>query len=257
MVRALCERMQAEDGSDFEIGFGNVADTVLVYMTKVEARVQGTLDGGERRLWVSVGAYSVICYVGSLRGNEGFLLDLYGLRLYLDEGREPNSKPHVVVPLLGRFKNELGEQYHLILMAAVTGSGLSPRKWLEWLVQAREEEGFTNGPAFRDSDGKLATSRVYEDMFIEVLSEIQEERPDLIPASVEITDHGLSRSWRRTSTSIALAHGVSATAVDFMNRWRTVENAKGRRAVFRSMREHYSDVRITSLDMSLAYTTAL
>ena len=142
-------------------------------------------------------------------------------------------------------------------MAAVTGSGLSPRKWLDWLVQAREEEGFTNGPAFRDSDGKLATSRVYEDMFIEVLSEIQEERPDLIPATVEVTDHGLSRSWRRTSTSIALAQGVSATAVDFMNRWRTVENAKGRRAVFRSMRDHYSDVRITSLDMSLRYTTAL
>ena len=94
-------------------------------------------------------------------------------------------------------------------------------------------------------------------MFIEVLSEIQEERPDLIPATVEVTDHGLSRSWRRTSTSIALAQGVSATAVDFMNRWHTVENAKGRRAVFRSMRDHYSNVRITSLDMSLRYTTAL
>jgi hypothetical protein len=232
-------------------------DTVVLYMSKVEARVRGALDARERRLWVSVGAYSIVCYTGSLRGNEGFLLDLYGLRLYLEEGREPNLKPHVVAPLLGRFKNELGERYHLLLLAAVTGSGLSPRKWLDWLVQAREEEGFTNGPAFRDGEGNLATSRAYEDLFIEVLSEIQEERPDLIPATVEVTDHGLSRSWRRTSTSIALAQGVGSTAVDFMNRWRTVENARGRRAVFKSMRDHYGDVRITSLDMSLRYTTAL
>ena len=102
-----------------------------------------------------------------------------------------------------------------------------------------------------------ATSRMSEDRFIEGLSKFQEERPDLIPATVEVTDHGLSCSWRRTSTSIALAQGVSATAVDFMNRWLTAENAKGRRAVFWSMRDHYSDVRITSLDMSLRYTTAL
>jgi hypothetical protein len=101
-------------------------DTVLLYMDKVEARALNALDDGERRLWVSLGAYSIICYAGSLKGNEGFLLDLYGLRLHLNEGREPNAKPHVVVSLLGRFKNELGERYHLVLLAAETASGMSP-----------------------------------------------------------------------------------------------------------------------------------
>jgi hypothetical protein len=124
-------------------------------------------------------------------------------------------------------------------------------------VQVRQEEGFSQGPAFCDVDGRVASSRTYEDRFIEVLAEIQEERPDLIPQSVDVTDHGLSRSWRRTSTAIALARGVDGSDIDFMNRWRTAKNAKGRRAVFRTMRDHYGDVRITSLDIYLRHTTAL
>jgi hypothetical protein len=56
---------------------------------------------------------------------------------------------------------------------------------------------------------------------------------------------------------VALARGVDAKDIDFMNRWRTVENARGRRPVFQAMRDHYGDVRITSLDMSLRYTSAL
>jgi hypothetical protein len=32
-------------------------DTVLLYMSKMEARALGSLDDGERHLWVSLGAY--------------------------------------------------------------------------------------------------------------------------------------------------------------------------------------------------------
>jgi hypothetical protein len=56
----------------------------------------------------------------------------------------------------------------------------------------------------------VAYSRNYEDLFIEVLAEIQEERPELIPPTVDVTNHGLSRTWRQTSTSVALARGVEA-----------------------------------------------
>jgi hypothetical protein len=182
-------------------------DTIVLYLTKVEARALRESEQPKRRLWVSLGAYSLLYYVASLRGNEGFLLDLYGLRLYLQEGKSlPANKAHVVAPLLGRFKNELGKRYHLILIAENTASGLRPRKWLEWLVAVRQEEGRTKGPAFCDETGQVVYSRDYEDLFIEVLSEIQEERPDLvIPATIHVTDHGLSRTWRRSSTSAALA----------------------------------------------------
>jgi hypothetical protein len=212
-------------------------DTIILYLHKVEARALGAEDAKERRLWVSVGAYSVLCFVASLRGNEGFLLDLYGLRLYLDEGRNHATKPHVVAPLLGRFKNELGERYHLFLLASETASGLKPREWLERLVAVRFEEGRVQGPAFCDENGRMEYSRTYEELFLEVLLEIQEERPDLIPESVDISDHGLSRSWRRSSTSAAVALGLEDSDIDFMNRWRTVESARGRRPVFRAMRD--------------------
>jgi hypothetical protein len=62
---------------------------------------------------------------------------------------------------------------------------------------------------------------------------------------------------RKVVAKIALAQGAGATADDFMIRWRTIENAKGRRVGFWSMRNHDDDIRTTSLDMALRYTTAL
>jgi hypothetical protein len=91
------------------------------YLQAIQARIDEAPSETEGHLWTSLGAYSVLCFCASLQGNEGFLLDLYGLRLYLDEGREPQClKPHVIAPLLGRFKNEIGERYHLVLLAPVT-----------------------------------------------------------------------------------------------------------------------------------------
>lgn len=51
-------------------------------------------------------------HVGSLRGNEGIVLDLHGgLHLYSNEGTKMlhDKMAHVVAPLLGYIKNELGE----------------------------------------------------------------------------------------------------------------------------------------------------
>jgi hypothetical protein len=164
----------------------------------------------------------------------------------------------VVVPLLGRFKNELGERYHLVLLAPITRSGIQVRHWLEMLVGAREREDRIRGPAFCDLQGQVEYSRSYEQAFYEVLEEVQRDRPDLIPTSVDVgEDFGLGRSFRRGSDSEAIARGVDAKDIDAMNRWRAVENARGRRPVFRSMRDHYADVRITALDMSLRYSSAL
>jgi hypothetical protein len=80
--------------------------------------------------------------------------------------------------------------------------------------------------------GCMASSRIHQDVFIEVLTkEIQEERQDLIPISVvDVSDQGLSCYWRRTSTSIALARGVDEKDIDFMNRWHTAQNAKAGKA---------------------------
>jgi hypothetical protein len=89
---------------------------MVPYLKIVQQRIIDVTNEGEHHQWISLGAYSTLCFCGSLRANKGFLLDLNGLRRYLNEGKDPNdSRPHVVAPLLGRFKNEIGERYHLIL----------------------------------------------------------------------------------------------------------------------------------------------
>jgi hypothetical protein len=132
------------------------------------------------------------------------------------------------------------------------------RYWLEALIDVRLREERTRGPAFCDKDGKVSYSGVYETYFHEALTDVQVRRPDLIPETVDVPeDYGVGRSFRRGSDSEAIARGVDSNDIDAMNRWRTVERARGRRPVFSSMREHYADVRITALDRSLRYSSAL
>jgi len=64
----------------------------------------------DRHLIVAAGAYALIAFGGSFRGNDVFLTDLFGLRKYLEELAQ---KDYVVIPLLGRFKGEQHARYHL------------------------------------------------------------------------------------------------------------------------------------------------
>jgi hypothetical protein len=220
-----------------------------LYLQGIQLRMDQAPTEVERNLWTSVGAYSALCFCVSLQGNEGFFLDLHGLQLYINEGKGDQClKPHVVAPLLGRFKNEVGERYHLVLLTPVTSSGIRMCFWLELLIEAREREGRVRGPAFCAQDGKAEYSRTYEACFHEVLGEIQLSRPDLIPLNVDVPeDYGVGRSFRQGSDSEALARGISPSDVDAMNRWRSIEKAKGRRPAHASMREYYADVRIAPL----------
>ena len=85
----------------------------------------------KRRRWIATaGAYFTISFVMALRGNETFMLHLKGLREYIDQGRN-DSIPHIVVPLLGRFKGEDYQRYHILLAPNKSDSGFECRKWLE------------------------------------------------------------------------------------------------------------------------------
>jgi hypothetical protein len=82
-----------------------------------------------KSLIASIGAYSLITFCGSFRGPEVFLVDLYGLSKYYKENPTYAGTEYVIVPLLGWFKNEVGEQYHLTPLAAITKSGLQAASW--------------------------------------------------------------------------------------------------------------------------------
>ena len=198
--------------------------------------------GDQQALTISVATYLVVCFCASLRGNEGFMMDLRGLIYHLDEGKTDDDDAHVVVPLLGRFKNEAGERYHLLAIPAETESGFQPRWWVELLAIVRTKQGRTWGPAFCDSDGKVASTRVYEEMFYDLLEAVQERSPELFSKDIDIReDYGLSRSMRRGSTTLATLLQVGETIIDAINRWRAVENARGCRPGL-PMRQHYAEI---------------
>ncbi len=200
-------------------------------------------DSCHKELVTSIGAYSLIAFCGSFRGPEVFLMDLLGLRKYLQEG-DALGRDHVIIPLLGRFKGELHARYHLSPLAATTESGLEVAKWVRRLVTLREEEGRMNGPAFCDRYGRIARSRDYEVALMERLQMVQNSNPGIIPPDVEIFENfGISRSFRRGATSTARTRGVDDKYVELINRWRKFESARGRRPAL-AMHEHYSDIAI-------------
>ena len=205
--------------------------------------------GEEQALTVSVATFLVVSFCASLRGSEGFMLCLARLRASLEYGKHDKANPHVVVPLLGRFKTELGERYHLLLLASTTKSGFSPRWWLELLVYVREQQGYTNGPAFCSGKMEVAKIRDYEEVFFDLLETVQEEHPELFDKDCNVREwYGLFRSLRRGSTSLATLLRVPESVKNLMNRWRKVEQARGKQPNL-PMNEHYTDLAIVKSEL--------
>jgi hypothetical protein len=69
----------------------------------------GAEDHDTKLLVASIGAYSIIAFCGAFRGPEVFLVDLHGLCKFLLDWEHLNKHECVIVPLLGRFKGETGE----------------------------------------------------------------------------------------------------------------------------------------------------
>ena len=170
-------------------------------------------------------------------------LDLCGLRKYIQAGTTDEEEDHLVVPLLGRFKGETGERYHLLAVASETASGLTPRFWAETLILCRENQGLTAGPAICNMDGSQCKMRDLEPLFLELLETIREEHPKLFDLDCIISeDFGLSPSMRRGADTRATLLKLSTRVIETMNRWKTIENARGAAPQLK-LRERYADIR--------------
>ncbi len=64
-----------------------------------------------------------------------------------------HPKLHVVITLLGRFKNEIGDSYHLMPVMASTSKGLHPRKWVGRVLEEYLKIGIKRGYMYRNADG--------------------------------------------------------------------------------------------------------
>ena len=216
------------------------------------------LNAKEKRDLIMIGSFLLIGFVCALRGNEIFLVEAEGLQSMIGKGRvESETKlEHVAIPLLGRFKNEEGERWHIMVSVSITNSKFHVRKWIEMLVEVLKEEDRGLGPAFCDVKGEMIRYSWIDEKFIDEVKRVQESHPNLIDPGVDVAEHfSIFRSIRKGSTARTSDMKVDPNTVDLHNRWRTIENRRGSKAS-KSMQDYYSDLRLT-INSRLDYSRAL
>ena len=227
-------------------------------MRRFEYRWELAIDnlaGQQRILFPAL--FAVLAFCCGLRGEELPLLSLCGVRRHIDRAASHPTHPHVVVALLGRFKTEISQKYHLMPVVLKTQTGLEPGLWMRRMVDWFEKSGVVRGWVFRNfRTGEAARARDYEFEILNELENIQRESPDIISSNVNVMDeYGVSRSFRRGSDTHALNQGVAIADIERNNRWRSVENAGSKRVALR-MVHHYEDV-LLMLKSLLKYSEPL
>jgi hypothetical protein len=212
-------------------------------MTKIEERLESkTLDASHRRRLAMVGAHFAICCVDSLRGPEGLLLDLGGLRKNFVKGED---KDYVIVALRGQVKGEHGEREHLLPTASTTRSGIKVRSWMRRVIVVNQQCDRKSGPALCDDKGVVLRSRHMNEVLHDLLGEIFVEHPAFFDSDIQsISDTedkcSVHRSFRRGSDSLAIAMKVPSEDTKVANRWARKE-ALGTGRVSMDMTQHHAD----------------
>ena len=212
---------------------------------KLDINLLGPNDLDRRRLLILSGAFIAILYGGSLRGNEGLMLDADQLGRHIRLGLD-HEIPHVLVPLYGFWKGESGERFHIIPIVSISRTGIEFRWWLEQLLICLDKEGKLGqgGPAFCNSNGTLIKGSRLEGIIVDTMVSIQDDQEgdSPFPKSLNIPeDFGIYRSFRRGATTEATDQNISEFTIKLVNRWERYERARGRLPNMGIM-EHYLEV---------------
>lgn len=214
-----------------------------------------------KRMVTMMMAYLMISFVGALRGSEGLMLEATSLCRYINKGNKKGQEeePYVLIPLMGRFKNELGERNVLLPMVNETASGLQVRNTIENLVRILKREGRNEGmpgPALCHSNGRSISRAEINREFLTALLKIQSEAPNLIGEDVEVEkSYHIYRSLRRGATSRAASAGLKGPEIERNNRWRKYE-LNGGSMPNMSMLDLYTDIKL-ALSSYLLFSSSL
>ena len=201
--RRFKEGLRARMGRDVK---GDLAiDYRIVHkiLKHLKSEMLNTQTNLEHRRWIAqAGAFYTTCFTLGLRGNEVLMLDLSELRKNLESGRQ-DELPHILVPLLGKFKGEDFARHHCLLAPAKSDSGFEPRQWLKWLVASKASKGIFKGPAFCNTEGYVLYQMPFNNELKEQLECAKDMYPALFTADLDLNRIKCSRSFRKGSTSRA------------------------------------------------------
>ena len=234
-------------------------DLLLAIMELFERDFEEAGDDLDRQEEVIFPAtFCVVGYCAGLRGEEIPLMDLCDTIRYYDVGiNHPNAElRHVVVPLIGWFKSELGEKAHLMPLAPVTASGVPVARWVKRVIDWYQKKSILRGPVFRDKEGEAVRASDYDFEICTWIAKVQATRPGIVQPDVDVFDrYSMRRSLWRGSDSQAIAQGIDEVVIELNNRWRRVEQARGQKPKMR-MIQHYAEIKIL-LPALLRYSKAL
>ena len=187
-------------------------------------------------------------YTISLRGNDGFLLDLDGMNRH----RERNDGTYFMITLLGKIKGEHTDIAHIIPCSNITSSGINAKYSIRRV--------FSSGPAITNLKGFIHTSSKLDELLHDLLILIFEKDPSLFPPTIKTTEDIKSyyhcfRTLRRISDTRALEMTANANDIDIVHRWEKVEKAGGRK-LLQPMRQHYAQLELL-IKLFCRYTYAI
>jgi len=228
---------------------------LLKLINGIESKIEHKNSQSEEHILTSTLAYVVISYTISLRGTEGFLIDLHGLRKHINR-----SNDFSVIALLGKLKGERHDLTHLIPCANRTSSGLNIRRIILRLINLKESANLIDGPAISTMEGIVLNSRIVDDILHAVLIDLFLESDNLFPPKVDSIEklknsYQCFRTFRRTSATRATEQGVSTSDANVVNRWKSDENLKGKRPSV-GMHQHYTEFDLL-VKPFLRYTRAM
>jgi hypothetical protein len=145
-------------------------ELVILVLELANLRAQEAPSLYDQNRWIVFHAYMTVGYVVSLRGCEGFLLDLLGLNRKFQTG----GTKYVVMALLGKIKGESYDWDHLLPCVPVTSSGFDVWASLTWLIEFKKARGHIAGPAISDTNGHVFSHRVMNEELLELLEELLE-----------------------------------------------------------------------------------
>ena len=231
-------------GSDWNPNQALSVDLLLALLEFVEGQIREAEVPVELNRWVVAHTYIVVEYVLSMRGPEGFLLDLDSTNRYW-AGLKQDSEV-IYICLRGQVKGEHGERCHVLPCVPLTSSGINVRESVERLLKLKRLQGHEDGPAISSVKGRVFSTHSVNDCFVDGLVDLFESRRELFPPRASSLDevrkiYHVYRSLRRSSDSRALDMQVPGEDIDVVNRWEGVEAAKGKRPN-RTMKQHYADI---------------
>ena len=188
---------------------------------------QRAADDRERKEIANIMACVVVGFCASLRGEEIPWISMKGLRQFW-----PDTLPDgfVMIPLRGKFKGEDNLRWHLVPLVDSTNSGIKVRRWVHRLLSLRLTlDEALEGPLFVNDSGEQAKVRDYNHTFHQYINIklAMQRHPEAFSSKLEAEDFNLRRSMRRGSTTQAHNNKTPSATIEFINRWRRKEAAKG------------------------------